>query len=237
MVTGIRVVAGMFVIGGLIALFAFSNAGRQRRDLRAVLAARRAATPSVESNPFAVLTSDEVAALTFTSSRSFVFATRVLGSGVPDPWRPNLDVEPSLYPILANRLRENSLIASVYVDISLVLSSGFVGVAASQIVAAVSASRSSYGSIVMLVVPLVVASAAVMFRVTAVQEWQAAAAKYRALAHGGEGGLLDTTHTSQALSTRDNTAPATTRPVWIAIAGAVAASVVTFSLRRRERKQ
>lgn len=233
MVTALRVIAGVFVAGGAIAFFAFVNAARQRRDVRAVLAQRRSESHAASSNPFAILTAQEVDALTFTSSRSWVFATRILGDGIPDPWRAQLDVEPSLYAVLANRLRENSLIAQVYVDIALVLSSGFVGVAASQVVAAISSSRSVYGAIILLIVPLVIASAAVLFRVTAVQDWQAAAAQYKALARNAETRFADPDRdASQPSGRRSRVAPSTISGVGTAVTGVAAGGALTLMVYR-----
>lgn len=179
----------MTVVGVLMSVIAIGasgvatwNALRQYRDVRRVIADRRERCPGVGTDPLAIFTPEEVAALTTSPSKSWVRGTRLFRRQCPDPWAKDFQVADHLWAVYANRLREMVRAGTVAVEVVIVLSGGLLGVFLTRLTDEPAAGTGD--PVVMISVTLLVVAFAAMVRVTLLREWQTAADRYRELAIG-----------------------------------------------------
>ena len=166
----------------VLGLLSLRNAARQRTDVRRVVKERQEMEPTSGRDPWVIMTKVEIDSLSSAQHGSWVYGTRLFGPGYPDPWSRDLDVARRLWPVYANRLHENAMLATIATDLLVLGSAAFGGVAATDWVTSFSRHQPpSTSATFFLLGTVLVASVATLARVTMVADWNAAATRYRDL--------------------------------------------------------
>lgn len=178
--TAILVLLSALAVGA--SWLTMSNAVRRHRDVRLIVAERKAERPRSASDPLAIFTREEIRLLTISPRRSWVRGTRFFRHECPDPWAEGFEVEDHLWAVYANRLRDMAGAGKVVTEVVVVLASGVLGVLLTLIAEQSSDRSANDWPGLAVAVTLLIVAFAVMVKVTLLREWQAAAERYRQLA-------------------------------------------------------
>jgi hypothetical protein len=176
-------VAVLCTVGAGVAFLALRHSVVRYRDVRRVLAQRRAEHGSLTNDPLAIFSAREIDALSFAPRRALVRGTRLIPWWrCPDPWAEDFRVEEHLWAVYANRLREMTHAGTVIAELVMVVAAGLIGVALTGLVEPSARAGGSHLPAALLAFSLFAVFLAATGRLTILREWQSAADRYRELA-------------------------------------------------------
>lgn len=168
-----------------IAAAAVRNAARRLRDARTLAARRQHQHPKqkvIRDDPLAAFSDEELEALSISPSGSHVWGTKLFRRSTPDPWAQGFEPRDHHLATLATRLKDMVDAGTLVVDALLVVAGAITGVAATDVVAALSnGAGATDGPVYLFVASVVVLLGAGGFKVITISRWENAARRYREL--------------------------------------------------------